>query len=156
MCVALSLVALSSCGSARADQPLSPVAQEYAKSLIKRPDQDAPSDVSPPNNSPSVPLRQLPTTSQAVTSSPTLSSSPGRGGGGGGESDESWDVVADDKAQTAVVSQSGEAGGRGKAGAGGQGSRGRNGGLGLVGTVIGGLTGGLTNGLGNKSREKKA
>ena len=129
--------------------------QEYAKSLVKNPDDVASSAPSSPSSSPSTSVPELPASSAAanetqngdasVVRSPPAdrpaakdSSSPGRAG----DSDESWDVVPEGK----HADSSAEQGTTGKH---------KHGGLGLVGTVIGGLTGGLTNGLGNKAKEKR-
>lgn len=128
---------------------LFPAPQEYAKSLIKHPDEVASSAASSPVSSPSTSVRELPSSAAAadqtqdgdasvVRSSPAKESSPGRAG----DSDESWDVVPEGN----HADSSAEQGTSGKH---------KHGGLGLVGTVIGGLTGGLTNGLGNKAKEKR-
>ena len=133
--------------------PLSHVLQEYAKSLIKHPDDVASSAPSSPSSSPSTSVRELPSATAAagepqdgdasvVRSTPVERSAKDGSPGRAGDSDESWDVVPEGKHADASTEQ-------------GTSGKHKHGGLGLVGTVIGGLTGGLTNGLGNKAKEKR-
>lgn len=81
-------------------------------------------------------MRELPASRESAQAK--LSSSTSSAHGDGGESDESWDVVADDGQA--------KGGDRGKT---------KHTGLGMVGTVLGGLGSGISNGLGSKVKERK-